>query len=78
MQKPDFIQISLPITGDISDTAIRMYFDELVGKILEFKFSVIRNRKIFKYKVIRFKLNTWNNILTSKKSVNYVLQLSKK
>ena len=52
MQKPEFMQIRLPVEKKHFNPAVKKFIKSLTLQILEIQFSQKRNRKDFKYKVI--------------------------
>lgn len=75
MKKPDYLEVEFPqVKGTIS-AAAKKYFKRQEGKVLKIKFSKVRFRKEFEYKIIEAQQQEWFDWNTSKSTKYLCLKL---
>jgi hypothetical protein len=78
MKKPDYIEITLPCPKKYFNSAVKKYFKQLHTNTAELRFSTIRQRKVFGYKIVFSEATTYTDFSDNVILRYFKLQLQKK
>jgi hypothetical protein len=77
MHKPEFIQIFLPVSGPDVTPSVKRLFDRLHDVFVEVKFSEIRDRKFYSYKIKNSEAFDRYFVSCKKNASGFVISLKK-